>query len=139
MNMKIRMFLIVCLSSVMSNIAIAQSIEKKEYGGKLQFLKKVHDFGKIHRDTVLSATYTFVNVGTKPVHIDAVRPDCQCTKFELSCPNLMPGDTASITLFLNTENKLGPQRIYSVIKADTYVRLYKLTLLVDVDVPLDID
>lgn len=115
---------------------IAQS-EQQVGDGKLKFLNKVHDFGTIYRDTVLSAKYTFVNIGTEPVHIESVHPDCQCTKYELSCSDLMPGDSAYITLYLNTENKLGPQRIYSVVKADTYVRMYKLTLLVDVDVPLE--
>lgn len=135
--MDARKFFIVSLFSMMCCMVVAQSLEQRESGGKLKFLNKVYDFGTIYRDTTLSARYTFVNVGTEPVHIESVHPDCQCTKYELSSPELMPGDSACITLFLNTDNKLGPQRIYSVVKADTYVRMYKLTLLVDVDVPLE--
>ena len=139
MDMDVRKFFIVILSSIMCWMVVAQSPKQQGSGGKLKFLNKVHDFGTIYRDTILSAKYTFVNVGTEPVRIESVHPDCQCTKYELSRPELMPGDSAYITLFLNTENKLGPQRIYSVVKADTYERMYKLTLLVDVDVPLEIE
>ena len=113
-------------------MVVAQSGQRKS-GGKLKFLNKVHDFGTVYRDTTLSARYTFVNVGTEPVHIESVHPDCMCTKYELNRRDLMPGDSAYITLFLNTENKLGSQQIYSVVRADTYERMYKLTLLVDVD------
>ena len=117
-------------------MVVAQSGQRKS-GGKLKFLNKVHDFGTVYRDTTLSARYTFVNGGTEPVHIESVHPDCMCTKYELNRRDLMPGDSAYITLFLNTENKLGSQQIYSVVRADTYERMYKLTLLVDVDVPLE--
>ena len=135
--MGMRKFLAVSLSLIMCCLVVAQPLKRQESGGKLKFLNKMYDFGTIYRDTVLSAQYTFVNVGTEPVHVESVHPDCQCTKYELSCSDLMPGDSAYITLYLNTENKLGPQRIYSVVKADAYVRMYKLTLLVDVDVPLE--
>lgn len=118
---------------------LAQSHEKQEDRGQLKFLNKVHDFGTIHKDATLSAKYNFVNVGTKPVHIEMVKPDCQCTKYELSRKDLMPGDSAYIVLYLNTENKLGPQAIYSVVKADTYERMYKLTLKVDIDIPLELE
>lgn len=117
----------------------AHSSGKPEAGGKLKFFNKVHDFGTIYKDTTLSAKYEFVNVGTKPVHIEMVKPDCQCTKYELSRKDLMPGDSAYIVLYLNTENKLGPQAIYSVVKADTYERMYKLTLKVDIDIPLELE
>ena len=49
-------------------MVVAQSGQRKS-GGKLKFLNKVHDFGTVYRDTTLSARYTFVNVGTEPVHI----------------------------------------------------------------------
>ncbi len=133
-------FSLVLLMGIAINMCLfAQSSGKPETGGKLKFLNKVHDFGTIYKDTTLSAEYRFVNIGIEPVHIEMVKPDCQCTKYELSRKDLMPGDSAYIILYLNTENKLGPQTIYSVVKADTYERMYKLTLKVDIDVPLEFE
>jgi hypothetical protein len=136
-DMDVRKFFIVILSSIMCCMVVAQSPKQQGSGGKLKFLNTSYVIGEVISTN--NVEITFVNVGTEPVRIESVHPDCQCTKYELSRPELMPGDSAYITLFLNTENKLGPQRIYSVVKADTYERMYKLTLLVDVDVPLEIE
>lgn len=106
-------------------------------GGKLEFANKVQDFGTIYKDTTLVAEYLFKNTGDKTVHIEFVRPDCICTKYELSKKEIAPGDTARIKLFYNTENQYGKQKVYAVVKADTYERLYKLTIVVNIDVPLE--
>lgn len=120
-----------------SSVLLAESPKVSEDRGKLKFLNKVHDFGIVNKDTILNAKYVFMNTGTKSVYIELVKPDCLCTKYELSKKELMPGDSAYIQLYLNTEGKYGQQVIFSVVKADTYERMYKLTLKVNIDVPLE--
>ncbi|WP_084135159.1 DUF1573 domain-containing protein [Rikenella microfusus] len=61
-----------------------------------------------------------------------VNPDCSCTGYTLSKPVARPGDTLSIALRLSTRHKIGRQKLYTVVRANTAEQMYRLLLKADV-------
>ena len=95
---------------------------------RLTILNKMVDFGNVKSDTILVAKFFFVNSGTQAVEIEYVNPDCTCTNYKLSSKTVNPGDTAYVELQVNTTGKYGRNRIYATMKANTFVKMYKLTI-----------
>jgi hypothetical protein len=98
----------------------------------LTILNKTVDFGDVKPDTILTAKFFFVNSGKREVEIEYVNPDCSCTSYSLSKKVIYPADTAYVELSLNTANKYGKTKIYSTMKANTFVGMYKLTIIANV-------
>lgn len=100
---------------------------------ELKFLNKRVNFGNVPEDTVLFSKFRFVNSGENKLIINYVNPDCICTGYTLSNDTVMAGDTAYIELEFNTEGKYGDQKVYTIVSANTKNKLYKLTLLANVN------
>lgn len=98
----------------------------------LKFLNNKVEFGKVPKDTVLSAKYLFVNTGKNPLVISSVLPDCMCTSYELSSKITLPNDTGFVTLSLSTQEKMGPLQLYSTVTANTSSKMYALKIVADV-------
>lgn len=99
---------------------------------ELLFFNKHHVFGTVQQDTLLKARFYFVNISKRVVQIEYVNPECSCTGYILSKKKLMPKDTAYVELRFDSKGKYGLQKIYTIMKADTYVKMYKLTIYADV-------
>lgn len=94
-------------------------------------LKKV-SFGKVPDDTILKAKFLLYNTGEAPLKIINVNPECSCTDYQLSKSEIIVGDSALLTICVNTQNKYGKQEIRTVLKANTPESMYLLTVLADV-------
>ena len=75
---------------------------------------------------VLYAKYFFKNIGKNNLIIKYVNPDCICTGYSLSNDTISPGDSAYIELQFKTENKLGQQKIFTTVSANTDTKMYAL-------------
>ena len=106
--------------------------EAQEEITDLIFFDKIYDFGLIKHDSIVTALYTFINTGEHNLIIKSVNPDCTCTGYTLSKDTIMPNDTAFIQLTLNTHDKFGEVKAYTIVTANTEDKLYKLTLKGDV-------
>ncbi|MDE5417934.1 DUF1573 domain-containing protein [Labilibaculum sp. DW002] len=94
----------------------------------LIFINKYIDFGKVRQDTLLIGKYRFYNSGSDTLFIKYVNPDCSCTGYSLSNDTIQPLDTAFIELKFDTKEKLGFNKIYTTVRANTQTEFYKLTL-----------
>ena len=103
--------------------------QEQEEVSDLKFVSKIYDFGLIKRDSIVTALYTFSNIGDHNLIIESVNPDCTCTGYTLSKDTIMPQDTAFIQLTLDTHDKYGEIKAYTIVTANTNAKLYKLTLI----------
>ncbi len=100
---------------------------------KLEFTQRMVDFGKVSTDTLLVAEYNFKNKGTHDLVIEYINPDCICTDYKLSSKEVAPQEKGTIQLIFNTKDKIGQQKIYAIVKANTEDQFYRLLLKADVE------
>lgn len=100
----------------------------------LKFAENVVDLGNIKTvDTLLVAHYTFKNTGNSPLLIEYINPDCSCTDYEYSKDTIPVNGDGFINLKFDTKNKVGPQKVYAVVKANTKDKFYRLLLKVNLN------
>lgn len=85
----------VCLCSAQSDKT--KSTKEAPYNGAdIQFEKTTCDLGTVKLNQVVTDTYTFKNVGKKPLVLYNVTAACNCTKVEYSSAPVMPGQKGTI-------------------------------------------
>ena len=92
--------------------------------------KPVADLGYTKRGDHLSYTFTIRNNSNQRIELDDFRIPCDCTTAEADRTVLEPGESAKITLKLNTENLTGftVKSIYVKVKgSEEELRLYVST------------
>jgi hypothetical protein len=86
-------------------------ITSSAYGQEIQFLKTSHDFGKINENiNYARCTFTFVNIGKKPILISSVQTSCGCTTPDWTRDSIMPGDSGYVEAKYETINRIGSFR-----------------------------
>ncbi len=65
---------------------------------KIEFDQKVLDFGTLKVGDVKKLKVTFTNTGKKPLILDNVKSNCDCTEVEWSKSPVMPGKKGSMTV-----------------------------------------
>ena len=63
------------ICAVVLGFAFTASAQKAEF----KFVEEVHDFGKIPQGKPVTTEFVFTNIGTEPLIITDVHPDCGCT------------------------------------------------------------
>ncbi len=99
----------------------------------IKFNTKLVDLGDINEgDTTLTGHYIFKNTGIHPLLIEYVNPDCTCTDYKFTKDTISIGDEGFINLTYNIKNKIGNQKLYAVVKANTDASFYKLILKLNI-------
>ena len=70
---------------------------------EIQFDKNVCDLGTVKLNEVATDTFTFTNVGKKPLVLYNVTAACNCTKVEYSTAPVMPGKTGTIKVIFKAD------------------------------------
>ena len=70
-------------------------------GAEIQFDKSVCNLGTVKLNEVVTDTFTFTNVGKKPLLLYNVTAACSCTKVEFSTAPVMPGKTGTIKVIFS--------------------------------------
>lgn len=68
---------------------------------RIEFAEREHDFGKfspVGADTLKLHTFTFTNVGQKPLVVLRAVSSCGCTQPTHTMEPVMPGDTGVVTV-----------------------------------------
>ncbi|MBL7473296.1 DUF1573 domain-containing protein [Robertkochia sediminum] len=100
---------------------------------KIEFEEKLIDFGDvISGDTTLTATYVIKNIGKNPLLIEYVNPDCTCSNFEFTMDTIKENERGLIKLDFNIKNKIGLNKFYATLRANTNSKFYKLTYMVNI-------
>ncbi len=94
----------------------------------IRFINKIVDFDTVSQDSVVISKFSLINTGRNKLIIKSVLPDCNCTDFELNRDTILPTDTCMIWLRLNTYNKYGSVKSYTILRVNTEEEVYKLTL-----------
>lgn len=65
-------------------------------GADIKFESLSFDFGTLKVGDVKVGTYTFTNIGNKPLILDDVKTSCDCTTIEYPKAPIMPGKSGVI-------------------------------------------
>ena len=106
----------------------ATNSEKKNIVNHIKWDIKTVDFGTVNQDTIIQAYFHLYNLDTVPLIIYYVNPECGCTDYAVSSKLIMPQDSSTITLYLDTQSKHGFQRIITTVCTNSKQKFSKLTL-----------
>ena len=87
---------------------------------ELVIRKRAIDFGVVSANTDSIIVINYVN------------PECSCTGYKVSNYHIEPRDSVYVDLELNTKGKYGEQKIYTILRAETETKMYKLILKANV-------
>jgi len=87
---------------------VPQGTSPAPSGPRIQFVEKVHDFGKVVVGEVLRHTYAFTNAGDGVLEIKEVRSSCGCTASAGWSKRVDPGQGGTIPIELHTSGFNGP-------------------------------
>lgn len=99
---------------------------------ELVIRKRTIDFGVVSADTLLQARYYLINNTDSIIVINYVNPECSCTGYKISNYHIEPRDSVYVDLELNTKGTYGEQKIYTILRAETETKMYKLILKANV-------
>ncbi len=87
---------------------------------RIQWLDSTsRNFGTIGEGMKLEVKYRFLNAGTKPLIIEAVRPSCGCTVAEQPEEPVLPGKEGVIRASFNSEGRVGVNHKTLYVMANT--------------------
>lgn len=96
---------------------------------KIEFESLEHLFGKIQEDGgKVEATFTFKNVGDKPLILYTVSASCGCTTPKWNKQPIAPGGSDQIKVVYNPMNRPGTFRKNVIIKSNAQANTSKLTI-----------
>lgn len=100
---------------------------------KITWEEDAFDFGKVITGQKVQHRYKFKNSGESPLIISNAAASCGCTVPTWTREPIAPGDTGSIFVEFNSENRMGPQEKTVTVTANTNpsTHLLKLTGRVD--------
>jgi hypothetical protein len=95
-------------------------VKKDSSYAEMKFTKEIHDFGASKKGDILTYEFNFTNTGDEDLIIEKVEPECGCMTYTLDKMILKPGESATVTITLNTTALAGLTvkrlKIYSNIK-----------------------
>jgi len=103
---------------------------------RIKFIENYWDFGSIPKGSGVYHGFALTNIGSDTLVITRVKPTCGCTAAPLSSDRVAPGDTAEISVSLNTRKLQGKVKKYVNVDCNDPVNpYYKITFDAFVDNP----
>jgi len=94
--------LMVFLAGLMAGCSDNTEEQAKQRGKEIWFDEDLHDYGEIMKDSDGTWSFTFKNLGKKPIVINRVRSTCGCTVPDWPREPIEPGASGKITVIYNT-------------------------------------
>lgn len=69
---------------------------------KIEITPKVYEFGSVEYGDILNYTFEVRNSGKGILKIKKIATSCGCTTAKISSPEIMPGETAELSVIYNT-------------------------------------
>ena len=76
--------------------------------GGLRCDEQIYDFGHVGIDYQVNHDYKLNNAGTRPITIDSMKVNCDCSTADLSDSTVPPSGTVTVHLTFNTRDYYGP-------------------------------
>ena len=73
-------------------------------GAEISFAKKTNDYGTLKVGDVRTVEMVYTNIGKKPLLLENVTTNCDCTEVEWSRKPLMPGKSDVIKVIYTAKN-----------------------------------
>ncbi len=118
--MKTRSFIITIISSLLlipihyccnfnSGNSGSQKVKElvKKSSGKIVFDKEIHNFGTLNDGEIVSFSFIFRNVGGSGLKLIKAERSCGCIELHYSLDEILPGETSTVELILNTAGEWG--------------------------------
>ena len=86
--------------------------------GEIKFSEQLHDWGTIPDDTRITHDFKFTNVGPGTLNILEAKGSCGCTVPALAKKTYAPGESGSIKVEFNPNNRRGPQHTTVTVTTD---------------------
>ena len=102
----------------------------------IEFISKVHNFGKINQGDKVSFNFKFKNVGEADLLISEARATCGCTVPDYPKTAIKSGESGIIKVSFNSERKIGPTEKSIYIACNTKEGNVELKINADIKVPL---
>jgi len=103
-----------------------EEAEPTEPQGKLQFIKRSYDFGKIQEGDTFKHEFKFYNSSQVPVVISDVKASCGCTETTFPKEPILPGETGVIGVTFDSKGKLGRQKPFMSVVTNGNPSIYSL-------------
>jgi hypothetical protein len=88
----------------------------------------VANLDTVPEDSILTSNFFIHNTGSELLKIKSIYPDCSCISFKVSTHYVNPGDTAILTLSVDTHNKFEEEQISANLKLNTKQEFYRVTM-----------
>ena len=107
--MKTKNFLVIVFLLIIGLSIQAQNTKKSDAkatvsGPEISFDKTTMDFGTLNVGDVKIGVFTFTNTGNKPLILDNVVSNCDCTQLEWNRKPVMPGKSDTIKAIYTAKN-----------------------------------
>jgi len=94
--------LLTCCMSTM----VAQNSQKGQKPAQILFTKTTHNFGSFpEKESKVTCTFTYTNVGEQPLVINQAIASCGCTVPEYTKAPVMPGEKGELKVTYNGAGK----------------------------------
>ncbi len=101
---------------------------------RIEFIEKYWDFGVVPGGFVVYHNFALRNTGSDTLVITRVKPTCGCTAAPLSSDRIAPGDTAMISVSLDTSKLHGKVRKFVNVDCNDPINpYYKITFDARID------
>lgn len=107
-----------------------------QIGPQVQVADPSIDHGIINEGDSVSHTFQFTNSGDATLTINEVEVTCACITTNLSETSVAPGNSATITVWFDTEGKMGRQHKIVTLKTNATVPVTRLSIMGEI-VPSD--
>lgn len=101
----------------------------------IDFKKTEHDFGKVIQGEKVSYNFQFTNKGNADLLIPNVSTSCGCTISSYPVDPIKPGETESISVSFDSQNRMGFQHKRITVLTNATPAKYILTIQAEVIKP----
>lgn len=99
---------------------------------RMSFDTTVHSFGKIREGEVVEYAFEFTNTGKVALLVSDANTSCGCTVAEVPREPIAPGEKGRIVARFDSKGRVGMQRKFIDVKANTYPSSVQLIMQGDV-------
>lgn len=105
-------------------------------GPMVSVSENAFDHGVIYEGDSVSHQFTFTNSGDATLTINNVEVTCACLSTELGSTSIAPGNSGTITVWFNTEGKMGRQHKIITLNTNATVPVTRFSVMGEI-VPSD--
>lgn len=125
---------IMCLKNIIALLLFCTIYANaEEKSAKVAFIgKRIVNVGEVKKGDPVKQVITFKNVGNAPLLISDIGKSCTCTSASVSKKELQPGETADITVEVDTSKKMGVYRATVSFSTNIKPKNYIIVVIMNV-------